>query len=435
MISNQSLSFEQIKSDLITYVQSKPDNQKWKDFTATGVGTTVVELLASIGAYNSFNSLVQRREGYLGAAMYPSSVEELAFNRGYMQPPSKAGELEISILPYTSFMVGVGEVIGSYGNYQLVSKETKNLVGNSPNTIIALIGDLHQDFIDISGMSSFEKYSFGGQDSYIAEQLEELKIDGGVIQLKSDLGTASVDSTQFMLRRVKNGKSEIYSGNGIVGYCKPAASRVEYRYLTYGQVFSDLNVNFYPDAVVVSYKFISLPVYGLSTDELRAVALYYPLDGRISNDRDYESVVLKYFGGAILSVYSKNDSYQQWVYLLSDLPLSETIIEGVYDLIEGRRQQGIKINVTPLLKSNGTEVAFNFALPAGVVSSKLIEIVTYLEATYGNRIFRSSTVLDSVNIAVELSAIYGMDILPSDRSQVYTIPQVGYISNLVVNFT
>jgi len=83
IISPRSLSFDEVKTDLLTYIQSRPDYSRWQDFMSSSAGTIVVEILAGLGVFNSFHAIATRRESYIDTALLRSSLLNIAIMLGY----------------------------------------------------------------------------------------------------------------------------------------------------------------------------------------------------------------------------------------------------------------------------------------------------------------------------------------------------------------
>lgn len=435
MIHNKSLSFEAVKADLISYVENKPANQKWKDFVGTGVGVTFIELLASVSIYKAFQEMVRRRESYLDTALFNSSVQELAFNRGYMQAPVLAATITLTLMPAADFAVVTGDAVGTYDIYQLIAYETKSFVAGESATLLCVVGNIQTIASTISGVPAFQKYSYSLNDTYIASQLEQFKVDGVVVPLMSELNYLSSAGNDFMLRRVVDNVVKIYSGNGIVGYYNPSATNTTYRCITYGTVPSDGAVNFDYSAEVVAFVFTTEASYGHTVEELRSIALYYPLDGRISQDRDYESTVTKFFGGVITDVYSFNDNPNQHISLLVESILPDSKITEISQMIDLRRQQGIQVFYHQFLVTDGKTMAIGFKLSdQDSTSENIILVQKYVENLYLNKFFKKNTVVSSFQIAIDITQIYGFPIYPVSDQQ-FSYIAGDYVKDINLTFT
>ncbi len=97
MIQFTSLSFEQIKTDLITYSEGLPDYESWRDFFEGGSGTTLIQLMAGLGSYLSYHSMMARREGSLFYAKLRSTIYGIAALLGYPVNRKSAALFDMTI--------------------------------------------------------------------------------------------------------------------------------------------------------------------------------------------------------------------------------------------------------------------------------------------------------------------------------------------------
>lgn len=59
---------------LQNYIESKPDNQRWLDQYSGSAGQTLLELIAALGGFDSFQRIMHRRELSLDACVADSSI-------------------------------------------------------------------------------------------------------------------------------------------------------------------------------------------------------------------------------------------------------------------------------------------------------------------------------------------------------------------------
>lgn len=103
ILQPSSVSYEQIRQDLLDYVQSKPDYDAWKDFFEGGAGVTNIELQAGLGAFLSFHAYMSRRESHLFYAKLRSTIYGIADILGYPINRMEAGKLKLKITCDSSF--------------------------------------------------------------------------------------------------------------------------------------------------------------------------------------------------------------------------------------------------------------------------------------------------------------------------------------------
>ena len=84
IIKPGSLSFDQIKSDILTFIESRAENAKWRDFYRdASAGGLLIDLMASQATYSAFHSTAGQREAYLSTATRHSSAIAIAQLLGY----------------------------------------------------------------------------------------------------------------------------------------------------------------------------------------------------------------------------------------------------------------------------------------------------------------------------------------------------------------
>ena len=65
IIDPKSVSFEEVKNDLLTHADSLPDSIKWDVFFASSTGIQIVEYVSALRAVLSYDNIVARRENFL----------------------------------------------------------------------------------------------------------------------------------------------------------------------------------------------------------------------------------------------------------------------------------------------------------------------------------------------------------------------------------
>lgn len=199
IIDPKSLSFSSIKGDLETYVKSRPDAAKWAGFFSSLTGQTIVELIAALGAYTSYNNIVGRRENYLHHAENKSSVIGIVEALGYSIYRGRAEYVKLTVLPTGTVtplprFSAVGQVldqdlvlIGHLVNGVLVQEDVPATSGQSVELIVA-IGTLSTETktIDTPSIASF-RYSIANSSEDIRVLLngEEVETSDRIIDLDS----------------------------------------------------------------------------------------------------------------------------------------------------------------------------------------------------------------------------------------------------------
>ncbi len=150
IIDPEYLSQEEIKQVLIEFVQSKTDYASWKDFYESNTGTTFIELLANFGSYNSYHTMVNRRENYLFDAKIRSSHIATSESLGYSVFRGKNDHLKLTFTANSNIGISKFDTVGTAAGYDLVSNEDKNVVFGETVTIEVIVGNKVEESITVS---------------------------------------------------------------------------------------------------------------------------------------------------------------------------------------------------------------------------------------------------------------------------------------------
>jgi hypothetical protein len=428
----------EIRAVLEAYVAAQPDKKNWKDFYSTGAGATLIELISGLGSFVAYSNSVARRESTLNEARLSSSVREHAFNRGILGNPTNTLELTLTLsLTGSSATFTRKQVIGTLGTYNLYSLETKS-VTSGPFTLKVAVGHL-ETFTQAIAPKRFQTYEFELPDTFLANHMEELKIDGTEVTLVSELNFLEKYQDDFMLRHLTPKTAKIYVGNGVLGWYNEAATSLEYTVLSYGEdLVSERNAepNIATSGVSLdSYIVSQEPVYGIDKEELRGLAVYYPLDGRIVQDKDYDAVILKYFGGVLHDVFSYNsDPNQVIVMLVDDNYVGATHLPPIQNLVDSKRGAGINVTYEILDKTDGKVLNLDLRVTDyDFYLSTRENVLAFLEAKR-MRFNRVSGSLSARDIAVELTEEFGLKFYVN-TDETITLEPFDFIKsfNLTVN--
>ena len=156
IVNPGSVSFSEIRQRLIEYGIEGP----FKDWLESSDTMIIAEWLAGMGAFLQYSNFARRRETSLDHAQLDSSIYELAVQRGYLVPPVSAAEITLTILSSEELNIGVGEMIGLLGNYNLYSLKEYKISADSETDIVCVVGDLETFDRDIRVGQDFVTFSF-----------------------------------------------------------------------------------------------------------------------------------------------------------------------------------------------------------------------------------------------------------------------------------
>lgn len=439
IISPTSLSFEQILEDLLVHAKNKPDGMAWQDWLKSSDGTIVAEWIAGLGTFRAYHEMMRIRESQLDHAQLPSSVFNLAFNKGLLVPPARAPELEIEVSVPAQKSIDYGDLIGMVGDYEMYSLDAKTIEGqNQPLRVV--IGRQQEWSQNVPGLKKFQTFKYTANEPFFAQQLEQFLVDGAPIQLLSDPDYLNERSNDFLLRRVMPNQSRVYIGNNVIGWYQQNVTNVTYRVLTYDRdILTSLmqTPRLSIDGILNAYNVVLQPSFDPDKEEVREIARYYPIDGRIVADPDYGVVIRKNFGGIVEDVYAFNTDPDQQVHLLKSDNFGTGTQEAEYlrlitQLVNSKRALGMHVVYHLHPKSDGKAYTTHLMIAKDDYTNELVESVnSYLrERLY--TFMRSEQTFTTVKVAVDLSAKFNVRFYPN-ANDTLTMAETDFFQSFYVN--
>lgn len=439
-ISLESLSFETILSDLRAWIKSKPEGAAWQDFYDSSDGTIIAEWIAGLATFRAYQELIRVRESQLDSAQLPTSIYNLAFNRGLLVPPGKAPELLLTLdLPENAMLsVDTDDYVGMVGPYDLYSLESKTMSGGR-NTLKVVVGRLNEFEQQISSMPKFKLFEFVTPDPYLAVQMERFIANTDEVLLQSDPNFLKEVKNDFLLRRTLPGIARIYVGNGVLGWYRSNVTRIQYRVLTYADDITQILASAQPtvsiDALLVSYEVTKTPTFAPEKEDIRAIARFYPLDGRIVTDADYEAVILKFFGGIVHDVYSYNTDPQQQIHIIKrpsfDMNNGEVHnLREIKNIIDSKRALGMQTIYHLYSESQGIAFSPVMKIQLADYTNQLVAQVNKYLADKCFKFLRETKTMTATDLAIELSAEFSIEFKPTNPTASVSITPMSFFQVL-----
>lgn len=443
-IQNTSISFEAIKQNLMDWVKNKPDGYAWSDWFDTNDGTIIAEWIAGLAVFSKVSDTMLMRENSLDFAQLDSSVFELAFDRGLLVSPAAAPVLTLSLTtPLGSqVLISPGDLIGTQGNYELYSLEGKTL--GLVDTLDVAVGHMNVYTPGFSTLGQFATFEVPTQDKYIAAQLETFSADGQSITLLSEPDNVGGFNNGFLLRRVLPGQVRIYVGNGVMGWWSPSVRSITYSCLSYG---NDIlaSGNYTPtisiNAQLTAFVQTQAPSFDPDAETIRAIARYYPMDGKIVRDEHYSAVIRKYFGGVLYDAVALNTDPDEVVYLLPNpnfgfgTPQGTSLLNQISALVDSKRMLNIQVLYNVLDPAAGQVLSMVLTVPKKAYSYELQTQINQLTAAQVNQFARSITTLSASGIANQLSARFGVTFTPTDPTVSLTLKPTDFLQSFSVGLS
>lgn len=139
-IEATSISFNDIKQNLIDFVKAKPDANRWRDFYTGGEGTILIELIAGYGFYNAIKVIFSREETYLQYVNTLLSARAIALNLAYSAFRGTNRRYKVKFTPTATISIPAFTVIGYQGDYDFICLEDTILNEGIETTVYGAVG-------------------------------------------------------------------------------------------------------------------------------------------------------------------------------------------------------------------------------------------------------------------------------------------------------
>jgi len=355
IIDPSSISPEAIKTDLMEYVQSKPEYEVWRDFYDSSAGMTEIELLSGIGALLSYHSLGARRESYITTRKLTSSAIGLCNTLGYKVNRKSTPRLRLKLDVDASVYWDRTDALGNYTNDRNISLLNSQTISAGINYIDVVVGDWNTTSWTSTSTEDFVILKIDGSniDNNNDDDTLELLINDSPITLV-DYAEDLVGTT-VMLRTHYDGVLLIF-GDGTLGRRILANDEVVFNYIsTLGAlgvyVVDPLDIDLNINADVLEVEVLSP---GYAGDSLKKLSIlpsgYYTTRRRMVTGLDHTFILQSYVGDLISSQYTKVDGECCTIrlsYLFDDEHLmSDNEVNNVLSYLVDFKMVGEEIQLT-----------------------------------------------------------------------------------------
>ena len=170
-INLESLSITSAFNSIVNYFRSQENNSKWRELSVGSEGSFLIRLLANVISTLSYRIVAQSRENYLSTAALTSSNVGVAVNLGYSVYRGSNLKRRIQLIPNGNYTLSKFSVIGTYGNYSILTLNDDELILNEgePVEIDTVVGNLREESF-IAGTSDnkiFSLFTTGISEDYI----------------------------------------------------------------------------------------------------------------------------------------------------------------------------------------------------------------------------------------------------------------------------
>jgi hypothetical protein len=177
IFDREQTSYLALFDEAKAYVLGKDTSDNFKDFYAGSIGSTLIELAAGFSEFNSYSSIVARRESYLSEARLIDSSIGIAQTLGYSTFRGNNVKLSLTITPTTTVTVNKFDIIGTVGNYDIISLDDYDLQYGTEITITVVLGVLKVTSVTVTDART---YDFRFVSDKISNDIM-LKLDGTIV--------------------------------------------------------------------------------------------------------------------------------------------------------------------------------------------------------------------------------------------------------------
>ena len=408
ILKDKSLSFEELKKDAVKYVQSLPDENKFKDFYLSSQGGILIDLLAGFATWSAYKYMNNRGESYLEEAKLRSSVVMLAKSKGIYLAPAKTLTLEVSFMATQSLTIRKGDVVGDLGVFTAYSLEDVILKENDPYKLQVAIGKVETKEFIANSSDYFQEIEFNFANPYICDQIEEITVnDIALTPVYNPQQVESVENTKnHVLRYVSDNKSILTFGNSVLGKHLQIHNKIIYRALTYNDTLLSAD----PKKLKLLYGNISdiktliLPSKYLSTEDLRRAALFTSVNGTLIVPSHYESVLIHRFGQYLHDIYVEDDYPADTIHYLPNDKFSEAIRVQIVKLINDKKGTAVLVKFNELTPASGVELSLSLDYTAtNLTQSEINKLVDDFITERKNKIYTSDKTLSTAELVTDLN--------------------------------
>lgn len=242
-----SLDFDEIKSNLKTFLQSQPDLADY-DFEGSAL-STIIDVLAYNTFYNSFNANVNMNEIFLDTAQVRNNVVSHAKSLGYVPRSVTSSFAEIDVIVNApagtpaSLNMPRGTTFQTTldgKNYSFVNLEAQTIVPVAGVYKFPAVkvnqGTIRTQSFTVDDTSTAQKYAIPDTNIDTATLIVKVKTnststDFDIYTLVTNIVDVSGTTNAYFLQEGIDGQFEIYFGDDVFGRRLTAGNIVEIEYL------------------------------------------------------------------------------------------------------------------------------------------------------------------------------------------------------------
>lgn len=242
IINPKSVSYIEIRADLIAYFNSLPDASEWSLFLSSAAGARIMDLLAAVCSFNKFDTITARREGFIQFAQNRSSIIGKAQDFGYSAYRGRNKVIKLTITPATTGVWAKYTYLGSVKDKFLVLESDTVVNAGVDVSVNVIIGEVLSESKFASG-TILNSFRYSQVD--VSEDMR-MYIDGDEVAFGTEIqdaldGKFQIQSNTFRSVDAKYLNLSTFEKQYIVG------SEIKLDYIPLKDVsYTNTDLNFYP---------------------------------------------------------------------------------------------------------------------------------------------------------------------------------------------
>lgn len=443
IIPARALSFEELKTKGLEYVQSLPDDVAWKDAYLSSEGSILLDLMAGYSTWNAFKFMNNRKEKYSSEASLRTSIIELAQNKGIFLPPATPLIISCTFIPNVDIILEKGELFGYLGSNNAYVTNRYEFVKNESINVELAIGFLEETTIVPNTTTDFYEAKIVSEHQYATSVIEKIVVNE-VIELEPIYTVNSLQSkanmTSNVLRYVDDYAVNLTFGNGILGYQALINQQIVYKTLFYDDNIDTIDMSTYSglygdmNALVTVYKANKY----LSTENLRKATRYTSINGSLVASPHFESAIRLAFGNYYYDVKVEDTYPSETIHLLPSHLYTDGVHSQLVAYLNMRKGTAVKIDYDIIPESKAVDVFFNLDYITTTTKSVVEENVKeFLEQYQMVIVDEDNYVLSMSELVTDLNkwSPSTMKFYLASGSSNVSIPKWSYIRAMSVTLT
>lgn len=198
IIDPSSVSHAKSREDLMTWLNAKPDADKFSIFYESSSGKTLIDLASALMAFFNYSTITARREAYIQFAKNRSSIIGSSQFLGYSAYRGRNAIVDLTFIPQSSGLISKWDELGSVKDRRIIVLEDAVKNAGVPVTVRCVLGEiLEQERTAPNDKLNVFKYTQNGVSEDIRLYINNQEVEIGTEVSDLLLGKFVIQSNAF----------------------------------------------------------------------------------------------------------------------------------------------------------------------------------------------------------------------------------------------